>query len=110
MTSAGRSFLSWAPRPCCWSGACSRNAQARPPPFWPRCKRLNARNALTHTINNLALVRRLSQQARPYWRHLLGILLLSLLSPPLALLTPLPLKIVLDNIIGTEPLPRFLSQ
>ncbi|MGY1641518.1 ABC transporter ATP-binding protein [Geodermatophilus sp. SYSU D00703] len=34
---------------------------------------------------------------------LLGLLALSVLAAPLALLTPLPLKIVLDNVIGDEP-------
>jgi ATP-binding cassette subfamily B protein len=52
---------------------------------------------------------RLFQQVRPYWPHLAGLLLLSLLAPPLALLTPLPLKIAVDNIIGGHPLPRFLA-
>src|SRR5260370_10371515 len=47
-------------------------------------------------------------QARPYWPHILGIFVLSLLSTPLALLTPLPLKIVIDNVIGSRPLPGFL--
>ncbi len=42
-------------------------------------------------LSNLLLYRRLGQQARPYWCHFLGIFLLSLLSPPLALLAPLPL-------------------
>src|SRR5205823_10298601 len=36
-------------------------------------------------------------------------LLLSLLSPPLALLAPMPLKIVVDNVIGHHPLPRLLA-
>jgi len=49
------------------------------------------------------------QEARPCWRHLLGILLISLLSPPLALLTPMPLKIVVDNVIGHRPLPGILA-
>jgi ATP-binding cassette subfamily B protein len=35
--------------------------------------------------------------------------LLSLLSTPLTLLTPLPLKIAVDSVLGTEPLPEFLK-
>ena len=46
--------------------------------------------------------------ARPYWPHILGIFLLSLLSTPLALLLPLPLKIVIDNVLGSRPVPEFL--
>jgi ATP-binding cassette, subfamily B, bacterial len=56
-----------------------------------------------------ALFRRLWQQARPCWRGILGIFLLSLLSPPLALLTPLPLKVVVDNVLDHHPLPRLLA-
>src|SRR5437762_5659886 len=52
---------------------------------------------------------RLAQQARPYWLHLTGIFLLSLLSSPFALLGPLPLKIVVDNVLDNRPLPRFLQ-
>jgi ATP-binding cassette subfamily B protein len=58
---------------------------------------------------NVALYRRLLRQVRPYWPQLGGILLLSLLSSPLALLTPLPLKIVVDSVIGSHPLPGFLD-
>ena len=55
-----------------------------------------------------AILRRMAFEARPYWPHVLGIFLLSLLSTPLTLLTPLPLKIVVDSVIGSRPLPGFL--
>jgi ATP-binding cassette subfamily B protein len=58
--------------------------------------------------STLALYRRLLCQARPYWLHIGGIFLLSLLATPLALLTPLPLKIVIDSVIGSHPAPRLL--
>ncbi|HKI72435.1 MAG TPA: ABC transporter ATP-binding protein [Verrucomicrobiae bacterium] len=64
---------------------------------------------MTARLNNWVLYRRLCQQVWPYWRYILGIFLLSLLSPPLAALTPLPLKIAVDNIIDHHPLPRFLA-
>src|SRR5919112_535540 len=57
----------------------------------------------------LGLYRRLLRQARPYWPHLGGLLLLSLLSAPLTLLAPLPLKIVVDSVLGSHPLPGFLE-
>src|SRR5438445_5100322 len=60
-------------------------------------------------LNRLVLYRRLWREVWPYGRYILGILLLNLLSPPLALLTPLPLKIAVDNIIGSHPLPRSLA-
>lgn len=56
----------------------------------------------------MELFRRLLRQARPYWWHLAGIFLLSLLAAPLALLTPLPLKIAVDSAIGSGPLPVSL--
>src|SRR6266849_2704249 len=58
----------------------------------------------------LALFRRLLQQARPYWVHVVGIFLLGLLATPLGLLAPLPLKIAIDSAIGTHTLPRFLNR
>ncbi len=48
------------------------------------------------------LYRRLLGQARPYWLHLGGLFLLSLLASPLALLTPLPLKIAVDSVVGSH--------
>ena len=58
--------------------------------------------------SDFVLYRRVLGHVRPYWLHLTGILLLSLLSPPLALLNPLPLKIAVDSVIGRHPLPHFL--
>ncbi|MEW5849182.1 MAG: ABC transporter ATP-binding protein [Myxococcota bacterium] len=46
--------------------------------------------------------RRVLAQVRPYGFHLAGILALGLLSTPLTLLTPLPLKIAVDGISGTH--------
>ncbi len=58
---------------------------------------------------DLALFWRLLRLARPYWPHIGILFLLGLLSAPLALLTPLPLKIAVDSAIGSRPLPRFLD-
>jgi len=58
---------------------------------------------------DLLLFRRLFGQARPFGWHIAAILILSLLSAPLALLAPLPLKIVVDSVLGPHPLPGFLS-
>jgi ATP-binding cassette, subfamily B, bacterial len=52
---------------------------------------------------------RIWQEVRPYWRHLAGLFALGLLAPPLALLTPLPLKIAVDSVLDHQPLPRFLN-
>jgi ATP-binding cassette subfamily B protein len=57
----------------------------------------------------LQLLLRLAGMARPYWWHLAGVALLSLLAVPLALLAPLPLKMVVDNVFGSQPPPRWLA-
>ncbi len=59
--------------------------------------------------SDLALYKRLLDEVRPYWRQLLVTLIVSLLSIPLVLLTPLPLKIAVDSVIGTKPPPEFLT-
>ncbi len=52
---------------------------------------------------------RVFREARPYLLHLLGMLALSLMSTPVALLTPLPLKIAVDSVLGDKPLPGFMQ-
>ncbi len=59
--------------------------------------------------SNSELYRRLFLEVRPYCLHLGGLLLVTLLSTPLSLLTPLPLKIVVDSVIGSHQLPPFLQ-
>jgi ATP-binding cassette subfamily B protein len=59
--------------------------------------------------SDFRLYQRLLLQARPYWPHITGIFVLNLLLTPLTLLTPLPLKIVVDSAIGSQPLPAFLD-
>jgi ATP-binding cassette, subfamily B, bacterial len=49
------------------------------------------------------------RHARPYWPHITAVFLLGLLSTPLALLTPVPLKIAVDSVLGSEPLPLALE-
>ena len=58
---------------------------------------------------DVALYLRLFRWARPYWAHLVGLFLLSLLATPLALLVPLPLKIALDSGLGSKPLPHLIQ-
>ena len=56
-----------------------------------------------------SILLRLLREARPYWKHLAGILALDLLATPLSLLSPLAMKIVVDSVLGTQPLPAFLA-
>jgi len=59
---------------------------------------------------NPSLLRRVLKVARPCWPHLAGISLLCLLSTPVTLLAPLPLKIAVDSVLGTRALPVWLQQ
>jgi ATP-binding cassette subfamily B protein len=57
----------------------------------------------------LRLYRRLLGEIRPYRRHIAGLFLLSSLSSVFALLTPLPLAIAVDSVVGSHPLPEFVA-
>ncbi|HMA38545.1 MAG TPA: ABC transporter ATP-binding protein [Gemmatimonadales bacterium] len=59
--------------------------------------------------SDFTLYRRLLAQARPYWPHLGVLFALGLLTTPIALLVPLPLKIVVDSVLGAQPLPGPLA-
>jgi ATP-binding cassette, subfamily B, bacterial len=50
------------------------------------------------------------REVRAVWPHLVIILLLGLLWTPIALLAPLPMKMIVDNVLGTAPLPWFLDE
>ena len=48
---------------------------------------------------------RLLRRARPYWPHIASVFVLGLLATPLALLAPVPLKIIVDSVLGGQPPP-----
>jgi ATP-binding cassette subfamily B protein len=61
-------------------------------------------------MRDLTLFRRLLQQTRPHWAAIAGLFAIGLLATPLALLGPVPLRIVVDCVIGSAPLvPRALQ-
>lgn len=55
------------------------------------------------------LSRRFLSEVRPYWGSLLLIFAVDLLATPLMLLAPVPLKIVVDNVVGDQPLPSYVD-
>jgi ATP-binding cassette subfamily B protein len=59
--------------------------------------------------STFGLYQRLVRQARPYWPHIFGLLVFSLLAPSLKLLTPIPLKIAVDSVVGGEAPPAVLA-
>jgi len=60
-------------------------------------------------VRDIALYRWLLAELRPYWRSIAGVVLLSFAATPLSLLAPLPLKIAVDTVIGSQPIPDFLA-
>src|SRR5262249_35314107 len=67
-------------------------------------KPMDAQNKST-----LSIYRQLSRLARPYWPHLAAIFLLGALAAPIGLLLAFPLKIVVDNVIGSLPFPHVVE-
>jgi len=61
------------------------------------------------TRTSLNLLRRAWPFIAPYRGHLACLTLAVLLSIPLNLLTPLPLTLAVDSVIGDKPLPAFLQ-
>ena len=51
---------------------------------------------------------RLLREARSFWTAIAGLLLLQIVAAPLKLLMPVPLKIVVDNVLGSQPVPGVL--
>ena len=61
-------------------------------------------------MGNVALYRKLLRQTLPYWAGIAGLLALGLLASAVALLNPVPLKLVVDSVLGPRPLPAFLQR
>lgn len=54
------------------------------------------------------LLNRTFKQARPFWGHIAGIFLITLLAAPVSLLKPFALKLLIDSGFGDEPLPAVI--
>ena len=54
------------------------------------------------------ILRRLLSELRPYMLSILFVFAISLTAIPLALVSPLPIKIIVDNVLGARPLPGYL--
>ena len=60
-------------------------------------------------MEGIETVGRLLREIRPYLLSVIFVFVVSLTSIPLALVTPLPIKIIVDNVLGTRPLPNYLK-
>src|SRR5205085_2861681 len=72
-------------------------------------RRRRAAACRRHPMHDLTLYRRVLRQTRPYWWHIAGLLGLGVLASPIAIWNPVPLKIVVDSVLGARPLPPVLQ-
>ena len=55
------------------------------------------------------MLRRAIDDLSPYLGPIIVLLIVSLLAVPITLITPLPIKILVDSVIGSQPLPGYLT-
>jgi len=55
------------------------------------------------------MFRRALKDLRPYAWSLFVLLIISLATVPITLITPLPIKLLVDSVLGSQPLPRYLT-
>src|SRR3989441_2158052 len=55
------------------------------------------------------MLRRVLSDLRPYWRSIVVAWIISLSTIPITLITPLPIKLLVDSVIGSQPLPGYLT-
>lgn len=61
------------------------------------------------TQANGTVFRRLFQASRPVHKLIVGIFFLELLATPIALLVPIPIKLVVDSVLADKPVPDFIT-
>jgi ATP-binding cassette, subfamily B, bacterial len=71
--------------------------QVSPPPREPQAR------------GKQGTLRRVLAELRPYWLSILVLLIISLSAIPITLITPLPIKLIVDNILGSSTLPGWLA-
>jgi ATP-binding cassette subfamily B protein len=62
-----------------------------------------------HVLNSWAIYGRILRQIQPHWGDLTLLLAVAALATPIALLIPVPLKIVVDSVLGSHPLPAIVE-
>jgi ATP-binding cassette, subfamily B, bacterial len=85
--------------------------QKRPPQKRPRLGRPWAKPHEGSAGNSAKpkIGRRVVREMRPYLSSIGFLFLASLSAVPLTLITPLPLKLIVDNVVGSQPLPGYLG-
>ena len=62
-----------------------------------------------HRYSDIQILKRLLSIAKPYLGLVLLIFFIGLLTAPLTLLMPVPIKIAVDSVINSSPLPRVIA-
>ena len=52
---------------------------------------------------------RVFRYLRPYWKLAVGSVIITIASVAAGLLMPWPLKILVDNVLGSQPVPTILA-
>jgi ATP-binding cassette, subfamily B, bacterial len=60
-------------------------------------------------VTTAGTFRRVLGEARPFWPHIGGLFVVSALGSGLTLLVPVPLKIAVDSVLGSSPVPGFFA-
>jgi ABC-type bacteriocin/lantibiotic exporter with double-glycine peptidase domain len=55
------------------------------------------------------MLRRVFGELRPYSLSIFVLLIISLSAIPITLITPLPIKLIVDNVLGSSTLPGYLA-
>src|SRR2546422_11632132 len=55
------------------------------------------------------MLRRFFVELRPYSMSIIVLLIISLSAIPITLITPLPIKLIVDNVLGSSSLPGYLA-
>src|SRR5438874_5649239 len=60
-------------------------------------------------MSRFSHVQRAFEDLRPYVSPLIVLLIVSLLAVPMTLIFPLPIKLLVDSVLGSQPLPGYLA-
>ena len=61
------------------------------------------------SVQKPGLTLRISKQIDGQWRRVVLVFVLEMLSTPLALLSPIGIKIAIDNVVGRKPVPHLMK-
>src|SRR6266496_6580740 len=84
-------------------------AKSQSQPQSPENVRLGSRQSQRDTQRGHGMLIRVFADLRPYLQPIFVLLLLSLSAIPITLITPLPIKLMVDTVLGSKPLSGYLT-